>query len=101
MKNIIFKKNKIFEAKLKFACENKSKQWDIEDLDKALKDLKNNRSRDPEGLINEIFKKNVIGDDLKDSLLMMFNKLKQEQIIPDFMKIANITTVPKKGSRVL
>ena len=101
LENIILKKNKIFQAKLKFACGNKSKQWNMKDLEKALKDLKNNRSRDPEGLINEIFKKNVIGDDLKDSLLMMFNKLKQEQIIPDFMKIANITTVPKKGSRLL
>ena len=101
LENIIFRKNKIFEAKLKFASENKSKQWDMNDLEKALKDLKNNRSRDPEGLINEIFKKNVIGDDLKDSLLIMFNRLKQEQIVPHFMKVANITTVPKKGSQVL
>ena len=57
------------------------------DLDKALKDLKNIRSRDPEGLINEIFKKDVIGDDLKESLLVMFNKLEQNQIVPKFMNL--------------
>ena len=28
----------------------------------------------------------------------MFNKLKEENLIPQFMKIANITTIPKKGS---
>ena len=28
----------------------------------------------------------------------MFNKLKAEQIIPQFMNFSNITTVPKSGS---
>ena len=60
--------------KLKLAETNSSKPWTISDLERALGDLKNNKSRDPEGLINEIFKKGVIGDDLKLSLLSMFNK---------------------------
>ena len=76
-KNLSYGKKKIFEAKLKIASGNKSNLWNMADLEKALKDLKINRSRDPEGLINEIFKKDVIGEDLKDSLLMMFNKLKK------------------------
>ena len=92
---------RLFQLKLKLASRNQSKLWDMSDMEKALKDLKNNRSRDPEGLINEIFKKDVIGDDLKEPLLVMFNKLKQSQIVPKFMNIANITTVPKKGSPLL
>ena len=87
--------------KLKLASANKSKLWTMSDLDRALGDLKNNRSRDPEGLINEIFKKDVIGKDLKCSLLMMLNNLRQQQLIPIFMNYANITTVPKKGSFLL
>ena len=73
------------------------------DLEEALGDLKNNKARDDEGLLNEIFKMNVIGDDLKKSLLLMFNRLKEKQVIPLFMNYANIniTTVPKKGSRLL
>ena len=71
------------------------------DFETALGDLKNNKSRDPYGLINEIFKKNVIGKDLKKSLLMMFNNLKINQKIAIFMNFTNITTVPKKGSRLL
>ena len=72
----------------------------MQNLEKALVDLKTGRSRDPESLINEIFKKNVIGTDLKQSLLLMFNKIKKSQEIPEFMNLANITTVPKKGSKL-
>ena len=38
---------------------------------------------------------------MKKSLLMMFNRLKVEQIIALFMNDANVTTVPKKGSKLL
>ena len=72
----------------------------MEDLEKVLRDLKNNKSRDFEGLINEIFKLEVIGDDLKESLMLMFNKLKNLKIIPKFMNYSNITTVPKQGSKI-
>ena len=63
-------------------------------LERALKDLKNDKSRDYKGLINEIFKHDVIGDNLKHSLLLMFNKLKKEKLIPQFMIYSNITLLP-------
>ena len=71
------------------------------DLNKVLSRLKNNKSRDYQGYINEIFKPNVIGKDLKKSLLVMFSKLKKKKMIANFMNFANTTTVPKKGSRIL
>ena len=37
----------------------------MQNLNEAVADLKIGRSRDPEGLINEIFKNNVIGVNLK------------------------------------
>ena len=88
-KNLEIRKKKLFEMKLKYASENKSKLWTKFDLERALRSLKVNRSRDPEGLVNEIFKKNVIGSDLKTSLLLLFNKLKEQQLIPTFMNNAN------------
>ena len=100
LENLENRKTKLFKLKLKLASQTRSKLWTKSDLDEALRSLKTNRSRDPEGLINEIFKQKVIGSDLKDSLLIMFNKLKEQQNIPQFMKIANITTIPKKGSRL-
>ena len=72
----------------------------MKQLESALARLKNNKSRDPLGYINEIFKKNVIGDNLKKSLLFMMTQIKKTLTFPDLMKYANITTVPKPGSRL-
>ena len=94
------RRKRIFKLKMKLAKAKKSSDWKMEDLDKALSNLKNNKSRDYDGYINEIFKINVIGDDLKKSLLLMFKKLKSKKMIPCFMNFANITTVPKRGSRL-
>ena len=93
-------KNMIFDIKMKIASLTKSPDWSILDLEQALKDLKTKKSRDFEGLLNEIFKQEVIGEDLKNSLLIMFNKIKKEQKIPEFFNFANITTIPKKGSKL-
>ena len=92
------RKNEIFEMQLKIAGKKSSPPWKMSALDEALKNLKNNKSRDHAGYANEIFKSGVIGDDLKLSLLKLCNIIKYRGEIPSFMKFANITTVPKKGS---
>ena len=74
------RRNGIFEMQLKLAEGVKSQPWTMSDLDKALSDLKNNKSRD-HGYVNEIFKKGIIGKDLKDSLLTLLNKLKIKKLI--------------------
>ena len=83
---------------LKLAGEVSTDPWKMSALEKALANLKNNKSRDHAGYANELFKKEMIGSDLKLSLLLMCNKIKKLRVIPEFMKFANITTVPKKGS---
>ena len=94
------RRQEIFNMQLKIAEANASMPWNMSDLDNALKCLKNNKSRDHAGYINEIFKDGVIGSDLKSSLLTMFNKLRKNKLIPSFMRYSNITTVPKKGSLI-
>ena len=86
--------------KMELSKFQKSPPWTMEDLETALNNLKNNMSRDYEGYVNEIFKNDVICSDLKTSLLIMFNSLKKENLIPLFMNFANVTTVPKKGSKL-
>ena len=61
------RKQRIFKIKMKLAESRTSPDWTISDLDDALARLKNNKNRDNDGFINEIFKKNVIGLDLKKS----------------------------------
>ena len=92
------RRNEIFEMYLKLAENTPSAPWTMADLDRALSCLKNNKSRDHAGYANELFKSGVIGSDMKNSLLLMFNRLKFEKLIPSFMRYANITTVPKRGS---
>ena len=93
------RRSKLFKLKMKYAGSQKSPAWSMSDLEIALKNLKRNKSRDFEGYLNEIFKLDVIGDNLKESLLLMFNMLKKHQLIPIFMNYCNVTTVPKKGSK--
>ena len=94
------RRKRIFSLKLSLSKLRKSLPWTLKDLECALGDLKRNKSRDSEGLVNEIFKADVIGSNLKESLLLMFNGLKNENSIAKFMNLANITTVPKKGSKI-
>ena len=91
------RKSEIFKLQLKLAESTSSKLWNMKDLERALANLKTKKARDNEGYVNEIFKEGIIGTDLKKSLLIMFNKLKMKKIVPEFMNITNLTTVPKKG----
>ena len=62
MKHLKEHKKRMFEMKMRLAENTQSKKWTMCDLELA---HRNNKSRDPEGLINEIFKQDVIGSDLK------------------------------------
>ena len=101
LSNTKIRRNSIFNMKMKLAETRHSPDWKMSDLDLALSDLKTNKSRDHEGYVNEIFKHDLIGENLKTSLLLMMNNIKRKQLIPSVMNFANITTVPKKGSRLL
>ena len=69
-------------------------------LNQVLKKLKNNKARDPYGLIYELFKIGAIGDDLKESLFLMCYKIRDNLEIPELLKFANITSIYKgKGAK--
>ena len=52
------------------------------------------------GWINELFKDGVAGKNLKFSLLHIVNKIKEENHIPDFVRLADVSTIYKgKGSK--
>ena len=80
-------------------AKNKDYQpWTIIQLNVALKRLQNNKCRDPHGHINELYKN--IGIDGKESLLLMFNQIKKEVLIPGELDLSDVTILYKnKGSR--
>ena len=104
MKDKFFKlkmlKETLFNLRLQISKMRKSPDWSMNQLKKVLKSLKSNKSRDSEGLIFEIFKEDVAGKDLMESVLLLANKAKNEGEVPDFLKEAQITSIYKqKGSK--
>ena len=101
LKHLEILKEELCNKRLEFCKLNKSRKWETEDFLKVLKALKNNKSRDPHGWINELFKPGVGGADLVQSILMMFNKIKEEITFPEFMEIVNIVCIYKgKGDKM-
>ena len=94
-------KEDLFNQRLRLAKMCKSEPWLNKDLDKVLAALKNNKSRDPHGLINELFKPGTIGSDLKNSLLTLYNRIKENCYLPEFIQWADITSLYKgKGEKL-
>ena len=62
--------------------------------------MKKDKARDPNGLINELFKDEVAGKDFKISLLSLLNKIREENFLPDFIQLADVATIYKgKGEK--
>ena len=95
------KKVELWEMRFDYLKNNITQDWSEKELTHALKSLKNNKARDPNGLINEIFKPPVIGGDLKDALRNFLNGIKREYFFPQEVLMSDITSIyKKKGSRM-
>ena len=77
----------------------KTEKWSLSQLETSLKRLKNNKTKDPHGMINELLKEGYLGFDLKSALVLLLNEVKEHMKIPDFMKWANITSIFKRKGR--
>ena len=99
LKNHIKTMHLVSQLKLAKAWKNKSPPFTMIEFEKGIKDLNKGRARDPEGWCAEILQENVMGEDLKISLLELLNDIKTNGIVPDFMKESSVTTIPKPGSK--
>ena len=61
-----------------------------------LKELKKNKSRDPNNFANEIFQPEVAGEDLITALLKLMNRIKSEGVYPKCLELCNITSLYKQ-----
>ena len=87
------------KKRLEITRKNRTEPWTMEDLEMAVKDLGNNKSRDALGQINELYKKEVAGTDLKVATLKLMNIIKETQKYPEALQHCNITSIYKhKGS---
>ena len=99
LKHVQSDKEELAALRLNIAKTNKSPPWDAEDLETVLKNLKNNKARDPLGNANEIFKPTAAGSDLKLAILLLVNMIKDKLELPDVFRMCNITSIFKKGKR--
>ena len=99
--DVYFLKMKLWSLRCETLRSKKSPAWPQKALDNVLKNMKNNKSRDPHGLLNEILKPGVCGNDLKLGILHLVNGVKENFHFPDYIQWANITSIYKKsGSRL-
>ena len=88
-------KNELWNLRYFECLKSKTPPWSSDELLRVTKKLKTNKTRDPMGLINEIFKPGIIGQDLFSALKALINETKAELLIPIFMRLANITSIYK------
>ena len=101
LKELEKRKTKLTKIRLRISSRRKSPKWSLQQMEKAIITMKNNKCRDPEGLVNEILKPGVAGKDFKLSLLSLMNKTKELIEIPRMMKTVNIALIPKPGKKKL
>ena len=90
----------LFEKRIKKARKKKSPPFQMKELDIVLNSLKPGKSKDPEKYVAELFKGGAMEGELKISLLMMMNKMKQDITIPESLRTAHITILDKRKSKL-
>ena len=86
--------------KLKVVKKNKTTPWKMAQLLIVLKQLKKKKSRDPFGIADKLFDPNTSGDDLLEAILKLMNRIKEDQVFPDCLRLCNVSKIYKrKGSR--
>ena len=66
----------------------------------SVENSERNKSSDAQGLIYELFRPEIIGQDLLSSLLILCNNVKSQLLVPSFVTFTDITSIYKqKGER--
>ena len=99
--DIFILKSELWKRRFGYLKEKVTNPWSPSQFEKAIKSLKNNQARDPMGIINELFKTGLAGEQLKISTLNLMNQVKLTMKIPRNMQLSNITSIwKKKGSQL-
>ena len=85
----LYNKRKSISSKCTF------RPWETEQLLKICKTLKNSKARDESGFIYELFKPQNAGTDIFCSLTKLFNQIKYDLQIPEFLQQMTITSFYK------
>ena len=90
-------KEGLSNERVMISSRNKSNPWTVEELEEVLKYLIKGKARDPNDHANEIYKMEVAGDDVKNAILVLINKIKEQIVYPHALEPCNITSIYEKG----
>ena len=93
--------NDIFRKAMTISRYNLVDNWNISELEEVIDKLDTKKCRDNDGISNSVYKPDTIGENLKQCILIMFNKMKNGRIIGSFLKRTNVKLINKKGSPLL
>ena len=97
MKELKQLNNLLFELRQQLVKSKSTPDWSHNQLINVLKSLKNKKARDPHGMINELFKEDLAGNDLINSLLLFLNGTKRNVQSFQFLELTNITSIYKNS----
>ena len=93
-------KESLFRNRISHSSEIIVKDWTESEIKKVCSKLRSGKARDRDDLIFELFNPKVCGADMSRSLQKMFNGIKNNLEIPQFMRKVAITSLYKnKGSK--
>ena len=93
-------KEDLFSKRYFLASKNITVNWTSDQILNVCRKLENKKARDQNGMIYELFKPSYAGDDVYKSLTTMFNAMKNDFYVPDFLQIMSITSFFKnKGDK--
>ena len=91
----------LLRKRLAITKTKKSAPWTEKNVIEVMKTLKNNKSKDPHGMINELFKFPNAGSDLIKSITVLMNRCKDQCIIPSLYRFKNVSAIHKnRGSKL-
>ena len=67
--DIFYLKSELWKHRFESLKVKATNPWTLSQFEKAIKSLKNNQARDPMGIVNELFKSGMAGEQLKFSTL--------------------------------
>ena len=85
---------------IKKAHQNPSPLFTMTELNKVLKNLKNQKCKDPANFVYDLFQDGVVVSDLRNSIIMLVNQMKVQKKIPEYLRTANVRFIHKSGNKV-
>jgi hypothetical protein len=91
--------NTLCEIKVNITKSNKTEPWSMDDLKEVVKHHENDKCRDSDGYLNELFKEDTAGTDWLLGVLKLMNMIKKKQEYPNSLEKYNITALHKTKSK--